>query len=166
VTRLTQAHRDRWLATSLEAMGTAQKALSGIVLANFSVSELTGRARQAVHTQWRVFGCGPGPAFDWDKIAREYREPDQLSFSVWVGDRLAAMALCQTTGASVKICFMEADPRPNCPLKSHRSLVVFEVAANYADARGKGKLTLEAVNSGLIALYRDRYGFSVRRYER
>jgi hypothetical protein len=55
--------------------------------------------------------------------------------------------------------FIEGDPRPDCPLKGWRALIVLEAAAFYAQARGKTELRLKEVNSSLESLYRDTYGF-------
>jgi hypothetical protein len=81
--------------------------------------------------------------------------------AVWCGDRLAALALGLTTGEAVVVRFLEGDPRPDCPLKGRRILIVLECMANYAQGRGKAELRIEPANEALETLYRETYGFSL-----
>lgn len=122
----------------------------------FSLSPWNPRAQAAYQSQWE------SPRFDWEKIFRRYTDPDRLDMAVWAGeDRLAALALAVTTGSSLNLLFLEGDARNDCPLRGRRALIALDVAANYAQARGKRELRVWPLNQRLEELYRDIYGFTL-----
>ena len=61
----------------------------------------------------------------------------------------------------LKLMFLEGDPQPDCPLKGFRIPIFLDVAANYAQDRGKTELRVWPLNDNLAELYREAYGFSL-----
>jgi hypothetical protein len=114
-------------------------------------------------TEWsnRVFeAMWPDPHFgDWRRIDRRFQDPDRLDVAVWVGKRLVGMGLVRSDGDAVVLEFVEADPAPDCPLKGSIVLILLDVATNYAQIRGKHRLHVQPMNSGLISHY-EKFGFS------
>lgn len=160
----SELHRakQRYLTCRLDAYRLAKDNLAGAIDVDFRVSELTGRAFQAVTDQWVPAGRGQETAWDWAEINRRYREPDRLDMVIWApGDRLCGIGLGVTVGPSVEIRFLEADPRRDCPLLGKRALIALEVAACYAQARGKTELRVRPLNSSIERLYREVYAFEL-----
>ncbi|MCK3783068.1 hypothetical protein KEM44_23295 [Sinorhizobium meliloti] len=123
----------------------------------FQITEWSHRSFDAIANQWK------NTEFDWSEIRRRFREPDQFEFAIWQGERLCGIGLALTTGQSVKVKFVEGDPRLDCPLKGRRMLVALEAIANYAQARGKKDIILEPLNEKLVDLYENTFGFDVVR---
>ena len=120
------------------------------LIGEFNVTEWSKRAFDAI---WN------SPTFPWDRIGRNHRDPDRLEIAIWVGRRLVGMALALSNGDEVILEFLEGDPATDCPLKGFRTLIALDVAANYAQARGKHRLLVQPMNSGLRNHY-TKLGFS------
>jgi hypothetical protein len=126
-------------------------------LPEFNLSGWGERARLAYRDQW--LGT-PRADWDWEEVFRRHSDPDRLDIAIWgVNDRLSGLALGTTTGEAVEIQFLEGDPRPDCPLKGRRILIILESAACYAQARGRAELRVRPKNERLEDLYRQTYGF-------
>lgn len=126
-------------------------------LPEFNLSGWGQRAREAYLDQWRG---DPKCRFDWEEIFRRHNDPDRLDIALWgPKDRLCGLAIGLTTSEAVEIRFLEGDPRPDCPLKGRRILIVLESAACYAQARGRAELRVRPKNERLEDLYRQTYGF-------
>ena len=153
------AARARYMRNRHDALRGATDTLRPILGVDFRLVEFSRSTLDAIQ-EWGT------SEFDWPEIHRRYNEPDSLKFGIWVGDRLAAAVVATTTGQSVKIQFVEGDPRGDCPLRGRRILIALEAAANYAQLRGKLELVLEPINEILIILYEDIYGFEAVRPRR
>jgi hypothetical protein len=126
-------------------------------LPEFNLSGWSGRAREAYLDQWRG---DPKCKFDWEEIFRRHGDPDRLDIAIWgTNDRLCGLGLGTTTGEAVDIRFLEGDPRPDCPLKGRRILIILESASCYAQARGRRELRVRPKNERLEDIYRQTYGF-------
>jgi hypothetical protein len=91
---------------------------------------------------------------------RVHRDPDRLDIVIWgPNDRLCGLGLGLTSSEAVEVRFIEGDPRPDCPLKGKRILIILECAACYAQARGRKELRIQPINQRLEYLYRQTYGF-------
>jgi hypothetical protein len=124
---------------------------------DFNISGWGEKAREAFLDQWSQH---PGQRFAWDEVFRRHNDPDRLDVAIWgPNGRLCGLGLGLTTSEAVEIRFMEGDPRPNCPLKGRRILIVLECAACYAQARGRTELRIQPINEHLETLYRQTYGF-------
>lgn len=124
----------------------------------FNLSGWGAKARESYTNQWFIDGVCP--TFDWAEIFRRHDDPDRLDVAVWgLEDRLCGLALGLTTGESVDLRFIEGDPRPDCPLKGQRILIILEAAACYAQARGRSELRIRPINETLEVLYSQTYGF-------
>lgn len=135
----------------------ATRTLAPVVGVDFTMTGWTGRSREALAAQWT-----DGVHFDWVEVFRRHRDPDRLDVALWSpGDRLSALVLGLTTGAAVELRFFEGDPRPDCPLKGRRTLIILECAANYAQARGRTELRIQPINERLETLYKLEYGFTL-----
>lgn len=126
-------------------------------LPEFNLSGWGARAREAYLQQW----LGPPKClWDWEEIFRRHNDPDRLDIAIWgENERLCGLAVGLTTGSSVEVRFLEGDPRPDCPLKGRRILIVLESASCYAQARGRQELRVRPKNERLETLYRQTYGF-------
>jgi hypothetical protein len=126
-------------------------------LPEFNLSGWGERARLAYRDQWLG---DPKCAWDWEEIFRRHGDPDRLDVAIWgPNERLCCLALGTTSGEAVEILFVEGDPRPDCPLKGRRILIVLESAACYAQARGRAELRIRPKNERLEDLYRQTCGF-------
>jgi len=126
-------------------------------LPEFNLSGWSGRAREAYRDQWLG---DPKCNWDWEEIFRRHNDPDRLDIAIWgANERLCGLAVGCTTGQALEIRFLEGDPRPDCPLKGRRILIVLESAATYAQARGRLELRVRPKNERLEDLYRQTYGF-------
>lgn len=121
----------------------------------FQISHWNSAAHAAYQTQWQ------SPEFDWVEIFRRHSDPDRLDIAMWVGDRLCGLALATTTESAIKLLFLEGDSRPDCPLSGLRIPIFLDIAANYAQDRGRVELRVWPLNTRLEELYRDTYGFSL-----
>ncbi len=108
--------------------------LSPQVGVDFKLSGWNSAARHALEIQWQQ------REFDWPEIFRKHSEPDRLDVAIWVGDRLCGLGLATTTEVALNLLFFEGDARTDCPLKGLRILIFLDVAANYAQDRGKREL--------------------------
>jgi hypothetical protein len=137
------------------------------VKVDFRVSGWTGKAAEAYAEQWSPVAerqSNDRPAFDWPNLFHICRDPDRLDIVVWGPEEtLCGLALGTTTGRSLALRFLEGSPDPNCPLRGRRALIALDVAARYAQLRGKPEIRLYEVDSSLESLYRDIYGFEERR---
>jgi hypothetical protein len=147
----------RYDAIKFNARRQATLALRPILGLDFHLAEWTVGACDAL-AQWKG---NPGTGWDWPEIFRRHNDPDRLDIVVWAGDRLAGLALCLTTAQAIEVRYLEGDPRPDCPLRGRRVLIVLECAQNYAHARGRTELWAQPMNDRLKALYREDYGFSL-----
>jgi hypothetical protein len=126
-------------------------------LPDFNLSGWGQRTREAYRDQWLG---DPKCAWDWEEIFRRHGDPDRLDIAIWgQNERLCCLALGTTTSEAVEIRFLEGDPRPDCPLKGRRILIVLESAACYAQARGRAELRVRPKNERLEDLYRQTYDF-------
>lgn len=150
--------RARFIANRDAARRAAAVALPSQLGVEFHLSGWTGKVREAYLDQWNGEHRS---GWDWVEIFRRHNDPDRLDIAIWSQNRLSGLALCLTSGTCVEIRFLEGDPREDCPLKGHRTLIVLECAANYAQARGKTELRIQPVNSDLETLYKDVYEFSL-----
>lgn len=80
--------------------------------------------------------------------------------AIWVEERLAGVALVEVGSDYVTLKCVEADPRPDCPLKGRRTLIFLEATACYAQALGKRSIRATPVNADLKKHYIEGYGFS------
>ena len=119
------------------------------LLGAFVLSEWSNRAYEAV---WN------NPEFDWRRIDRQFPDPDRVDVALWVGKRLVGMALVRSDGDAVVLEFIEGDRSDDCPLRGSRTLIFLDVATNYAQVRGKQKLLVQPMNSGLVNHY-EKLGF-------
>ena len=149
--------KQRYIQNRHDAYAKTTRDLGGVLGVDFSLVELSNRALEAIEKQWGK------SHFDWAAINRKYNDPSCAKFAIWVGERLAAICVADTTGQSVKVRYLEGDPRGDCPLKGRRILVALDAMANYAQLRGKVELVLEPINEKLIDLYESVYGFEVVR---
>lgn len=150
-------HKARCEADRHAARTQAVKNLQ-VHLPSFNLTGWTQKAREAYQDQWlKENNCH----WDWDEVFRRHNDPDRLDVAVWASSRLCALALGTLTGEALEVRFVEADPRPDCPLKGRRILIVLESAACYAQARGRHELRVRPKNSELETLYRQTYGFVV-----
>lgn len=140
-------------AVYIEVAHRARQATMGSLrplFGEFSVTEWSNRAFAAL---W------PDSTFPWEKISRKFRDPDRLEIAIWVGKRLVGMALGVSGGNDITLEFLEGDPDSDCPLKGSRTLIALDVASNYAQARGKHRLLVQPMSSGLRNHY-TKLGFS------
>ena len=137
----------------------ALAATSAVLIPEFGIAfELTGwnaAAHAAYHAQWG------SPNFDWEEIFRRFSDPARLDLAIWAAGRLCALGLATPTETSLKLVFLEGDSRPDCPLKGLRIPIFLDVAANYAQDRGKTELRVWPLNDNLAELYLEAYGFSL-----
>jgi len=84
---------------------------------------------------------------------------DRLDLVLWSGERLAGLAIGNTTNVALRMDFIEGDPRQDCPLTGKRVLIFLETAACYAQGAGLTELRIQPINSHVEAVYRDIYGF-------
>lgn len=151
------AVRARYEADKLGARRQAVANLNGQINMDFDLSPWGERARQCFIDQWKK---GHQPMFEWEEVFRRHNDPDRLDIAIWgPSGRLCGLSLGLTTSEAVEIRFLEGDPRPGCPLKGRRILIVLECAACYAQARGRKELRIQPINEDLEDLYRQVYGF-------
>ena len=125
----------------------------------YRVGEWSLSVEQRYQAQW-VGHERRGGGFDWSTIFRRFREPNRLDIVLSVEDRLCGLALATVSTQYVHVRFIEGDPRPDCPLRGRRALIILETAAAYAQRLGRRELRLQPMNSSLEDLYRDTYGFT------
>jgi hypothetical protein len=126
----------------------------------FYLSGWTKKAQEAYLSQWpneRHKDAG----WAWIEVFQRYRDMDRLDLVLWSGDRLAGLAIGNTTNVALKLDFIEGDPREDCPLTGHRALIFLEAGACYCQAVGLTELRVRPVNRALEGLYRDIYGFEL-----
>ena len=159
MSRELQRIRDRNLQFRAEAVGAAIKQLSQYAPAPFTVSDWSRSAEEAYSEQWCKVPRHPDGGWDWPEMRRRYRAPDDQFLVIRSGERLSALGLVTVANASVKLAFLEGDPRSDCPLRRFRTVLALDIAAFYGQRLGRKELRLEPVNSTVKALYVDRYGF-------
>ncbi len=142
------------------AFRVAAQSLVPYIGVQFHITGWTNKARDELRS-WEAAGRHADGRFPWPEIFQRYRDPDRLDMAIWVGDRLAALALGTCTGPSVLLRYLEGDPRTDCPLVGRRILIALEAAANYAQARGRRELRVQPVNERLSNLYVQVYGFTL-----
>lgn len=131
----------------------------GIVV---NIRRFSRSAHEYVADNWNKAGRDPAAAWDWDAIARKYREPKALDMAMWTpDDRLAGLALSTMTTEAATLRFVEGDPSADCTLKGKRALIALEVTTNYAQAAGLKELRIEPLNEALGNLYEKVYGFEL-----
>jgi hypothetical protein len=155
----------RYAKAKDDARRQAALNLVGVLGVNFHVADWSRSAEQAFREQWLTIIERPYPegGWDWPEIFRSYRDWDALRIAVWSEnrDRLIALGLLRATGNAVIAEFAEGDPRPDCPLKGKRVLIILETAHCYARLLNRPELRLEPANERLAELYRDTYGFTL-----
>lgn len=156
MSRELQRAKARYAESRNKSFLQSAQTLGPVLETDFTVTGWGAKAREAYTDQWKE------SEFDWPEIFRTHHDPDRLDMAIWTkGERLSALALGTTTGLAVNLLFLEGDKRPNCPLKGRRILIALDVAANYAQDRGKVELRVEPLNDSLMELFRDTYGFTL-----
>lgn len=130
-----------------------------IIGAHFEIHECSERALDGIARQW--VGRGDETAWDWRELIRRHRDHDRLDMAIWADERLSALALAIPTSEAVEVRFMEADPRPDCPLLGKRALIALDASARYAQRLGRAELRICPINSKIEALC-STYGFESR----
>lgn len=153
-----QRARERYRADAANACRLASLTLIPHVGLNFHITGWTARGRDAYTNQWLT------SRFDWPEVYRRHTEPDRLDMAMWSPDgRLCGLGLCLTTGRAVELRFLEGCATDGCPLKGFRAVIALEVAACYAQLRGKVEVRLVPLNERLSRFYVDLYGFEAVR---
>lgn len=121
----------------------------------FDLVEYSGRALDAIKSQWEPFGRRSDSSWDWAEIMRRHKgESDRLAFAIWENNTsLCGVGLALTTGVAVELRFLEGDPDPMCKLKGRRILIALELGANYVQARGRRELRVRPINSHIEGIY-------------
>lgn len=146
--------RQRYETAAENARRETALRLGRVVGVDFNLGRWGAKAREAYPIQW-----GDQSHFNWPEVFRRHNEMDRLDIVMWgPGDRLSGLAMGLTTSVCVKICFLEGDPRPDCPLKKHRTLIAIECSACYAQGLGRDELRIFPVNKELEEYYRS-FGF-------
>ena len=153
------AAKNRYTGICADARRQAATKLVPIIGVDFHLTEWSRRCADAIVAQWEP--SRRKVAWDWNEILRRHHDPDRLDMALWCGDRLSGIGLCITTGQAVDVRFLEGDPRSDCPLKRSRSLIFFECAANYAQARGKTELRASTTCEELVIHYTQNFGFKI-----
>gem|GEM_PF-5745131 len=133
---------------------TAAANLRGLVGEDLRISEISGKALDAVSSQWKI------SKFDWAVVYDTHKKPNDFKFAIWKGETLCALALARLTTKSVHLSFLEGSPHSDCPLRGKRVLIALETASIYGQRRGKQYLTLEPLNEKLSSVYQGTFGFS------
>ena len=145
-------------ATACRHAVDAVRRQSGV---DFHMREWSRSSELAFDEQWLPVSRHEDGGFDWPKIYSRYREPGTLKPVIWSpGERLSGLFLCTIHGKSVKLQWLEGDPRENCPLKGFRATIAVETMAVYAQLLGRPEICLEGVADGVKPLYIDGYGFT------
>lgn len=162
MSRLIASAREKYLRHQFEACRSCAAELGPLLGVSFSIAECSGRALEAVETQWEPAGRNKETRWDWREVIRRHKEPDRLEIAIWSSDRLSGLGLALTGGDCVTLSFLEGDPRPDCPLKGRRVLIALDAAARYAQVRGRAEIRVRPINSALERLYVKTYGFEKR----
>ncbi|WP_293856975.1 hypothetical protein [uncultured Alsobacter sp.] len=156
-----QAAQARYREAAFAARRKAALNLQATLGVTFNLGEWSGRVAEAIQRQWATADRHPDGGFDWPEwFRRNKRNPDVFSVAIWIDQRLAGVALVETGSDYVTVKCVEGDPRPDCPLRGRRALIVMEAAACYAQALGKRSIRVSPVNDDLKKLYVEGYGFS------
>lgn len=157
--------KTRYARAKDDARRQAALNLAPVLGVNFHLADWSRSAEQAFHEQWaavpeRAYSEG---GWNWPEIFRRNRDWDAMRIAVWSEDRarLTALGLLRVTGQAVVAEFIEGDPRPDCPLKGKRALIVLEAAHCYACVLDRPELRLVPANERLAELYRESYGFTL-----
>jgi hypothetical protein len=156
---LVAHHRAKYLQGKYDARRLAAEAARQRYGTNVQISEWSNRSFEAIKAQW--IGEKRDPTFDWQEIYRRYREPDQLDFAIWVGDRLCAMGLGLIRSDYIELAFLESDPRADCPLRGKRIVIALDAVANYVQACGRIEIRVEPANAKLVQVYQTVYEFEL-----
>ena len=125
----------------------------------FYIAGWSRKTESALADQWKGEHVSE---WDWPEIFRRHNDPDRLDMAIWsLGDRLGGLGLGLVKGEYLELRFVEGDPRPDCPLKGRRALIMLECSALYAQARGRSELRIEPINERIATLYQQIYGFTV-----
>ncbi|MFM8748171.1 MAG: hypothetical protein ACKOED_16125 [Aestuariivirga sp.] len=147
--------RERYAVSRARAIAATTAALVPAFGVAFRLTGWSRTVQAAYRAQWH------SPEFDWEEIYRRFGDPDRLDLAIWAGERLCGLGLATTTPAALNLLFLEGDSRPDCPLRGLRIPIFLDVAANYAQDRGKTELRVWPLTDNLAELYRDAYGFSL-----
>ncbi len=155
--------RAKYEAARFGARKQAALNLQGTLGVEFHIAGWSNKTREALVDQWQGNHVS---GWDWPEIFRRYDDPDRLDMSVWTmaGNRLSALGLALTKGEYVELRFVEGDPRPDCPLKGNRALIMVECSSCYTQARGRSELRIEPINEQVAILYQKVYGFTLEHY--
>jgi hypothetical protein len=105
---LVSKARQRYLQCRHDAFRSCEQALIPIIETNFTLSDYSRRAQEAVQDQWEPHGRPAETAWNWAEIMRCYREPDRLDMAIWTdGGRLCGICLALTTSEALEIRFLE-----------------------------------------------------------
>jgi hypothetical protein len=153
--------KERYRQAKFDARRQAFTNLTAAFNATFRLTEWSRSAEEAYERQWIASGATRSTNFDWPEIFRRYRnEPDALDLVVWgPDDRLSALALATKTGSAISVDGIEGDPRPDCPLKGKRAVIVLEAAACYGQGLGRSELRLVPLNDAVAKHYAEVCGF-------
>lgn len=159
------ATKARYIKAQDAARRQALKNLAPVIGEDYYLTEYSNRSQIAVEQQWDVDTHPyPNQRFDWDAITRTYRQFKCMTIAAWIPaepERLAALGITAVGDRHVTLECIEADPRPDCPLKGLRALIMIETAVCYAQALGKIEIRLVPANEHLRELYEQTYGFTL-----
>jgi hypothetical protein len=155
-----QRAKARYELARNEAYRLTEADLRPVIGISFSVSDWAARSANAYAGQWSS-DRHPDASWNWPEIFRKYSDPDRLPIVIWVDSRLCCLALGITTGEAIILKFLEREFSATCPLVGRCALIALDVAARYAQARGRSELRVFPVNSSLETLYRDIYRFTL-----
>jgi hypothetical protein len=160
---LLTAARARYIAWADGARRQARLNLQGTVHGDFRLGEWSNRTAEAYAVQWSGFDRRPNGGWDWVEIHRKSRtDPSAFELVIWAPDnRLCCLAYASTTPSAVVLNYLEGDPRPDCPFRGVRTLIVMEAIQCYGQAAGRREIRIQPVNEALETLYREIYGFEL-----
>lgn len=119
----------------------------------FSISDWSRAVEEAYRLQWCSVARHPDGGWDWPEIKRRFHAPSDQILAIRCGERLSALGLITASKTTVKLAFLEGDPRRECPLKGLRAMIALEVAAMFGQRMGRAEIRLDPVNPDLKELY-------------
>lgn len=93
------------------------------------------------------------PHWEWLTIYWDHSGPRDWCFSIRVGDRLCVLAAAKMRNSALTGEFLEADPRPDCPLKGARALIGLDLMARYAEYAKAKEFRIVPENATLARYY-------------
>jgi len=160
---LLAASKARYTTFGADARLQAVRNLQGVIGVPFNLAEWSNRTAEAYEKQWLPADRHAVCAWDWPAIHRAGKtDPTKFDVVVWgPNDRLSCLATASLSSAAVNFRFLEGDPRPDCPFRGVRTLIVLEAIQCYGQASGRREIHVRPVNNALETLYREIYGFEL-----